>query len=173
MRAFRIFLWMIMISFVLTGCAAKKKTQLDYAPIDAFARQVFDTISQQNLDGYLALAVAPEDVDAEGKPLMSGPKTEAWKERHERSFKALLGEIEREGGTATLQWVKPGQAMGYLKSRAEFLGNIYIEVTVGASNKQMVLEIGATQEAKNRGRLLTADSGVHLKTWEYYKVNVL
>ncbi|HLG22547.1 MAG TPA: hypothetical protein VI382_07005 [Candidatus Manganitrophaceae bacterium] len=159
---------------VMVGCSSSKaKTTLDFAKTDAYARQMFDAIAAKDLDAYIDLSVGPDDLGADGQPLMAAHRKESWRDRHQRQFEALLRNIEREGGVETLQWAQPGQPLGYLKDQNEFVGNIYVEVTVGAEPKKMVLEIGSTQEAQGRGRLLTPDSDVFLKPWTYYEVNVL
>jgi hypothetical protein len=161
----------------LSGCTDQKSATLDYKKTDAFARQIYDTIVKEDFDAYLALCASPEDMGSHGKPLMPANKKETagitWQDRHQQRFDALLAALEEKGGVATWKWVRPGQALGYLKDESEFVGNLYIEVTLGDEPQKMVLEIGASQEAKTRGRLLMADAGVTLKTWEYYQANVL
>lgn len=158
--------------FAVVGCSSKTQgaAVLDYAKTDDYARRVFDAIAVRDLNAYLDLTVKPDDLDLQGQPLMNSATAQ---DQQRRRFEMLISSIEKEGGLNTLQWVKPGQAMGYLKERSEFVGNIYIEITVGADAKKMVLEIGPTQETQHRGRVLTGDAGVQLKTWEYYKTNVL
>jgi hypothetical protein len=150
---------------------------LDYKKTDAFTRQIYDAIVEKDFDAYLALCVTPEDIGFHGKPLMPSNTQEAngvtWQDRHQQRFDALLAALEEKGGAETLKWARPGQALGYLKDESEFVGNLYIEVTLGDELQKMVLEIGASQEAKPRGRLLLADAGVTLKTWEYYQANAL
>ena len=170
----------MLISFLfigLSGCTDQKSTTLDYKKTDVFARQIYDAIGKGDFDAYLALCANPEDMGSHGKPLMPASKKETagmtWQDRHERRFKALLAAIEEQGGLATLKWTRPGQALGYMKDESEFVGNLYIEVTLGDEAQKMVLEIGASQEASPRGRLLLADEGVTLKTWKYYQTNVL
>lgn len=159
------------------GCAEKKSATLDYKKTDAFARQIYDAIVEEDFDAYLALCASPEDMDAHSEPLMPPSKQETagvtWRDRHQRRFDALLAAMKEGGGVETLQWVRPGQALGYLKDKSEFVGNLYIEVTLGDESKKMVLEIGSSQEASSRGRLLLGDSSVALKSWEYYQANVL
>jgi hypothetical protein len=158
--------------FAVVGCSSKTQgaAVLDYAKTDDYARRMFDAIATRDLNAYLDLTVKPDDLDLQGRPLMNSASVQ---ERQRRRFEVLISSIEKEGGLHTLQWVKPGQAMGYLKEQSEFVGNIYIEVTVGADAKRMVLEIAPTQETQHRGRVLTGDAGVQLKTWEYYQTNVL
>jgi hypothetical protein len=178
-RLSRIFvLTLISFSFTgLSGCIDQKSTTLDYKKTDVFARRIYDAIVEEDFDAYLALCTSPEDMGAHGKPLMPAGKKEtagvAWQDRHRRHFDALLAAIEEKGGVETLTWVRPGQALGYWKDESEFVGNLYIEVTLGDEPQKMVLEIGASQEAKARGRLLLSDANVALKTWEYYQANVL
>ncbi|TAK05521.1 MAG: hypothetical protein EPO39_10680 [Candidatus Manganitrophaceae bacterium] len=164
---------MMLLPLLFTaGCAPQKQSAavLDYAKTDDYARRMFDAIAARDLNAYLDLTVKADDLDLKGQPLMNGVTA---REKQKGRFEALISSIEKEGGLGTLQWVKPGQAMGYLKERSEFVGNIYIEVTVGSDAKKRVLEIGPTQEAQHRGRVLTGDAGVQLKTWDYYKANVL
>ncbi len=170
-----LFVAVVISTLALGGCSSKKEaakeTTLDFAKTDAFAQQVFDTIVARDFDDYLRLCVNPDDIGLDGTPLMRDYDKEKWRDHNSHRFDALLASIEREG--EKLQWVRPGQPLGYLKEQNEFVGNIYIEVAVGQEAKKMVLEIGATQEAQDRGRLLMSNSGVILKTWEYYQANVL
>lgn len=167
-------LWMVLFPLLFAGIGCSSKTQgaavLDYAKTDDYARRMFDAITARDLNTYLDLTVKPDDLDLQGQPLMNSATAQ---DHQRRRFELLISSIEKEGGLSTLQWVRPGQALGYLKAQSEFVGNIYIEVTVGADAKKMVLEIGPTQEAQHRGRVLTGSSGVLLKTWEYYEVNIL
>jgi hypothetical protein len=171
-------LMLVGVSFTgLSGCTDQKSTTLNYEKTDAFARQMYDAIVEEDFDAYLALCASPEDMGSHGKPLMPSSKKETagvtWQDRHQQRFDAVLAAIEEKGGVATLKWVRPGQALGYLKGESEFVGNLYLEVTLGNELQKMVLEIGASQEAESRGRRLLADAGVALKTWEYYQANVL
>lgn len=167
-------LWMALFPLLFAGIGCSSKTQgaavLDDAKTDEYARRVFDAIAARDLDAYLDLTVKPDDLDLQGRPLMNSATAQ---DHQRRRFELLISSIEKEGGLHTLEWVKPGQAMGYLKEQSEFVGNIYIEVTVGSEPKKMVLEIAPTQESQHRGRVLTGDAGVLLKTWEYYQANVL
>lgn len=171
-----LFVAVVVSTLALGGCSSKKdaaKETLDFSKTDAYAQQVFDTIVAGDFDAYLSRCLNPDDVGLDGQPLMRDYDKGKWPDNNRLRFDALLASIEREGGLETLRWVKPGQPLGYLKNQNEFVGNIYIEVTIGQEAKQMVLEIGSTLEAQDRGRLLMPDSGVVLKTWEYYKANVL
>ena len=174
-RLSRNILGMTFLGLILAvgGCSSKAKTALDFAKTDAYAQQMFEAIAGKDFDAYISLSIGPDDVGSDGQPLMPAYRKESWRERHQRRFEALLAALEREGGVDTLQWVRPGQPLGYLKDKNEFVGNIYVEVTVGAEPKKMVLEIGPTQEVQGRGRLLTPDSAVSLKSWDYYEANVL
>ena len=162
--------------FAVAGCSSKTQGSaavLDYAKTDDYARRMFDAVAARDLDAYLALVVQPDDRGLKNEPLMDPSDGPAWRDREQRRFESLVSSIEKAGGLGTLQWVKAGQAMGYLKERSEFVGNLYIEVSVGPDAQKMVLEIGPTQEAQHRGRLLNSSAGVQLKTWDYYKANVL
>lgn len=161
---------------LLLGCT-EKKTTLDYAIVDQFAVHVFNAIKLKDFDAYLDLSINPEDLSTTGKPLMEERDINrdgmSWKARHRRRFDMLLRDIEKAGGVSTLDWVKPGVAIGYMMEESGFLGNSYIVVTLNDDDKKMVLEIEATQETKGRGRRLMADSDVVLKPWRYYEVNIL
>jgi hypothetical protein len=124
----------MLISFAFTGlsgCTDQKSATLDYKKTDAFARQIYDAVVAEDFDAYLALCVSPEDMGAQGKPLMPPSKKETagvtWQDRHRRHFDAVLAAIGEKGGVETLKWERPGQALGYLKDESEFVGNLYSE----------------------------------------------
>lgn len=168
-----LFVAIIISALFISSCSSKKEAVLEFSETDAYGQSIYEAVVARDFDAYLSLCVNPDDVGLNGKPLMPSYKKEKWIDHNKTRFDALLSSIEREGGVDTLQWVRPGQPLGYLKEQNEFVGNIYVEVTIGKEAKKMVLEIEATQEAQGRGRLLTPDSGVILKSWEYYKANVL
>jgi len=162
----------IITLFTFAGCSSEDRSTLSYEETDPFVRKVFDAILYEDFDAYIRLCVQPGEIGVSGMALMPESNSK-WQQAHKGRFELLISAIKNAGGLSTMDWVRPGQALGYLMDESEFVGNLYAEITLGSKAEKMVLEIEATYNTKARGRLLGEGSDVLLKTWDYYKVNVL
>lgn len=171
MRAWTILFFLLTI--VMVGCTQKDKDIAQNNDNEVFAQKVFDTIIQRDADMFIELCAHAEDIDLDGKPLLSESYRKKdgieWIETLKISFDYFLKEIDRTGGVESLEWVGLGKVMGRLPSESGFIGNIYIKVKINGID--YIIEIGGTQISRDRGRVIIDSTPFILRTMSYYKKN--
>lgn len=160
----------LILVITMVGCSSDEEHTLSFEETDAFMKNVFNTIIDEDFDAYLDYCVKPDDIGVNGEALMKSYEVQdgAWRKNYKRRFKNLIDKIDKTGGTRYLTWKRPGQVQGYFHDENEFVGNMYVEVTAGKDNSPMALEFGSTYKSK-RGRLIGTDSGVQLLDWQQYQ----
>ncbi len=145
------------------------------ADVIEFAQKYFDAIKNDDTQAFSMLWATLEDMGQKtGQPLVTWNEQQQgvkWSDYILSRYRHVAGKLTDAGPLSSMKFTKVGKVFISLPDKNDFIGKIYVELTIGSDATSMALEITSTQISQ-RGRVLT-DGSVTVLPWILYQTNIL